>query len=100
MSRKRLRSGDSPAWVRRRSTGTALNLVVHLCLVIVIKAERGMDLRQRQMGMLKVDFLWTPSVGDHIHGNLDDFGVRVVDPRDATVIEPNMGGSTGSKRAL
>ena len=50
-----------------------------------------MNLGQRQVRMLEVDFLRAPPVGNHVQRNLDDFGVCVVNPRDTSVIVSDMG---------
>jgi len=70
--------------------GTVINLLIQPGLVIVIMAEGGMNLRQRQVRMLKMNFRRTPPVDDHVQCHLDNFGVRVVYPRHVTVIQPNM----------
>ena len=49
-----------------------------------------MDLSQRKMRMLKVDFFRTPAVRDHIQSDFAHFGVGVVDPSGAAVIQPDM----------
>ena len=58
--------------------------------MVVIVRERGMNLRERQMSMLEVDFLWTPPVRQLVHDDFDNFGVRSVDPGDTVVVHPNM----------
>ena len=44
------------------------------------------------MRMLKMDFLWTPTVSDHVLRHFNDLGVCVINPRDAARIEPHMCG--------
>ena len=40
----------------------ALNLGVKLGLMVVVVAERGMNLGEGKNRMLEMDFLWTPAV--------------------------------------
>ena len=47
----------------------------------VVAARQSVDLGQRQMRMLEVDFLRTPAMGDHVQRNLDELGVGLVNPR-------------------
>ena len=74
-----------------RITQAALYVFVHFGLMIIIVTESGMDLRQRKMGVLKMDFFGTPPVGDHVQGHLYDLGIRVVNPRNVTIVEMDMG---------
>ena len=39
-----------------------------------------------------MDFLWTPTVSDHVLRHFNDLGVCVINPRDAARIEPHMCG--------
>lgn len=67
-----------------------LDFRIKLGLVIIIKTQRGMDLSQRKMRMLEVDFFRTPAVRDHIQSDFADFGVGVIDPGGAAAIQPDM----------
>ena len=49
-----------------------------------------MYLRQRQVRVLKMDFLRASPVRNHVEGDFDDLRVRLINPRHATVIEPDM----------
>ena len=66
------------------------DLIIQLGFVIVIISQRRMNLCQGQVPVLKMDFLRTPPVSDHVQRNLDDFGVRVVNPRHAMIIQVYM----------
>ncbi len=41
---------------------------IHLRFVVIVIAQRRVDLRQRQVPVLEVDFLRTPPVGNHVKG--------------------------------
>ena len=43
------------------------------------------------MGMLEVDFFWTPAIGYLVENDFNDFGVRIVNPRPASLIKLNVG---------
>jgi hypothetical protein len=51
-----------------------------------------MNLRERKVRMLEMDFLRTPPVGDPVQRHLDDLGIDIIDPGHTAVIKPNMGG--------
>jgi len=88
---KRRFTGLGSRSFRRQRAPTYLG--IHFGFVIVIPGERRVNLRQRQMRMLEMNFFRTPPVGDHVQCHLDDFRIRVVNPRDVALIEPNMGRS-------
>jgi len=67
-----------------------LDFRIKFGLVVIVEAQRGMDLSQRKMRMLKVDFLGTPAVRDHIQSDFAHFGVGVIDPSGAAAIQPDM----------
>src|SRR5262245_34402482 len=48
--------------------------------------------------MLIVDFLWARPIGDLVKDDFDDFGIRVVDPGAACVIQPDMSSCRGLHR--
>jgi len=67
-----------------------LDLTVELGLMIVVVAERGVDLTEREVRMLAVQFLGAPTISDMIEGNLQDFDLGVVNPGAALFIEPDV----------
>ena len=54
---------------------TALNPGVKLLLMVVVVTKRGVNLGKRQVRMLKVNFLWTPTMRNHIERHFDDLSV-------------------------
>lgn len=57
-----------------------LNFRINFGLVIIIEAHCGMDLSQRKIRTLKVDFLRTPAVRDHLQSDFAHCGVGGIDP--------------------
>jgi len=49
------------------------------------------NLGEREVRMLEVDFLGTPAVRNHIEGHFDVLGVSVINPSRAALIEPDVG---------
>jgi hypothetical protein len=70
----------------------ALDLGIELIFVVVVISQCGVYLSEGQVSMLKVDFLRAPTMGYHVQGNLDDLRVRVVNPGDPALVQPNMCG--------
>ena len=66
------------------------NRSVEAGLIFVIPRQSRMDLRQRQMRMLKVNFLRTPAVGKLIQNYLRDFHLRSGDPRHTLSVNFNL----------
>lgn len=62
------------------------DLCVELRLIFVVVRERAVDLSERQLRMLKMYFLRTPSVGEFVQHNLSDFHFRAGDPGDTLAI--------------
>jgi hypothetical protein len=60
-----------------------VNLAVQLFLMIVVIRQGTMDLAERKMGMLSLDFIRIPAVGEMIEYHFLDFGVCVGDVRYA-----------------
>ena len=58
--------------------------------MIEIIGERRVNLRQRQVRVLKMNFLRTVAMRQMLQDNFDDFDVSVVDPRDAFGVETNV----------
>ena len=54
-----------------------LNLPVELRPMVVVAAERGVDLREGKMRMLVVRFLGVPAVSEMVEHHLGDLHVRV-----------------------
>ena len=73
-----------------RALQAPLDLRVELGLVVVVIRERGMNLAQREVGMLEMDLFCAPPVRNLIERNLDYFRCRIVDPGDTAVIEADM----------
>ena len=72
---------------------SVLNLGVHFCLMIEIVRERSVDLSQRKMRILEMNFLRTVSVREMVEHDFNNLDVCVVDPRHARFIYPNVTGS-------
>ena len=72
---------------------SALNLGVHFCLMLELVRERSVDLSQREMRMLEMNFLRTVSVREMVEHDFNTFDVRVIDPRHSRLIYPNVTGS-------
>lgn len=64
--------------------------------MVVIVAQRRVNLRQRQMRMLAVDFLRAPAIGHVIERDLDHLHPRAINPCQASGIPKNMGDGLGS----
>jgi len=73
-----------------RSGGTLCNCVVKLGLMIVIEGQRSMRLGQRNVGVLTMDFLCTPTVGKMVHRYLDHFDTGIVYPGLAFIVQANV----------
>ena len=58
--------------------------------MIVVEPEGGVNLRERQVGMLKMNFFGAPSVSDHVLGYFDDFRVGLVNPGNPALVEPDV----------
>jgi hypothetical protein len=67
-----------------------LDLSVEVSLVIVVIRKCGVNLAQREVGMLEMDLFCAPAVRNLIERNLDYFRCRIVDPGDTAVIEADM----------
>ena len=91
-SRNRFRKGVSPAAVRnwRYFAQASLNLRVHVVLVVVVVTQSRVNLGERQVRMLEMDFFGTPAVGNPIGSYFDDLRAGIVHPRHATLIQPDV----------
>lgn len=67
-----------------------MNQFVHRRFVVVVVAQRVVNLRQRQVRVLEMDFLRAPPVGNHVQCHFDDLCVRVINPRRAALVEADM----------
>ena len=65
---------------------------IHLRFVVEVKPQSGVNLRQRKVGVLEMNFLRTPTVRDHVLRHFDNLGVRVINPSDAARVEPDVSG--------
>jgi hypothetical protein len=54
--------------------------------MLIIIRERRVNLRQRQMRILKVHLLRTGAVGELVSGYFDDFDFRPTNPRYASLV--------------
>jgi len=68
----------------------SLDLGVHLRLVIVIVRKRRVNLREREVRVLKMHLLGARSMRKFVEDNFDDFDVRLVDPGHTPVVQPDM----------
>ena len=67
-----------------------LDLSIKLPLVIVVAAQRGVDLSEGKMRVLEVNFLRAPTMGDGVQGDFANLGVCVIDPGESVGIQPDV----------
>ena len=84
------RGVEAPGREFFRSGGTLCNCVVKLGLMIVIKGQRSMRLGQRNVGVLTMDFLRTPTMRKMIHRYLDHLDTGIVYPGPALIVQTNV----------
>jgi hypothetical protein len=65
---------------------------IDLRLMVVVIGKGSIDLCQRKMWVLAMNFLRIPSIRDLIEHHFDDFGVRIVDPGHTSLVEINVCG--------
>src|SRR4051794_33932734 len=76
------------------------DVIIHLLLVVEIVGQRRMDLAEAQIGMLSLDLLGVPAVGDPVQRDHPDFDAGALDHGVPRRIELNVCVSFGCHGAL